>query len=133
MNDNLEKNSPLPLWRNLYLAYIFSTIIALVMVAVSIIGLLYQDTIYPTEKLLLGLVPTDIINLAIGVPVLLVSMWPRQTSRFTLLAGSAFLCAIYLHDLPHRRSIRCTVHTIPAPNYSEWIYDDRSGCQHQCK
>jgi len=52
MNTNQERNARLPIRRNLTLAYIFSLIIAILMAAASIAGLLYSAVIYPTDELL---------------------------------------------------------------------------------
>ncbi len=73
----------LPIKRNLKLAYSISIIIAILMIGSSITGLLYPGQIYPSEDLVLAFMPNDIINLVIGLPILLVSMW--LTSRGKLL------------------------------------------------
>jgi hypothetical protein len=49
----------------------------------SIIGLLSPGHIYPSEELVLAFMPNDIINLVVGLPILLLSMW--LTSRGKLL------------------------------------------------
>jgi len=73
----------LPIKRSLKLTYSFSSIVAILMTVSSIIGLLYPDQIYPSEELVLSFVPNDFINLVIGLPILLASMW--LTSRGKLL------------------------------------------------
>jgi hypothetical protein len=65
----------LPVKGNLKLAYILSWAITVLMAAASIIGLVYRETIYPTDELIEMIMPNDVINLVVGVPLLLVSMW----------------------------------------------------------
>lgn len=73
-----ETGSPskrLPLTQDLRLAYVGSLIVAILMAIVSAAGLLYQAEIYPQEELVLAFVPNDVVNLCIGLPILLGSMW----------------------------------------------------------
>jgi len=74
MNTNQEHNAGLPIRHDLTLAYAFSLIIAILMAAGSLAGLLYPGVIYPTDKLLQSFMPNDVVNLFIGVPILLGSM-----------------------------------------------------------
>jgi hypothetical protein len=55
--------------------YILSVIIAFLVVLVSIFGILFKDNIYPTENLIQSFIPNDIINLTIGIPFLIISLW----------------------------------------------------------
>ncbi len=64
----------LPATRDLTLAYVLSLIVALIMTVASVVGLLYQTVIYPTDELLLSFVPSDAFNLVVGLPILLGSM-----------------------------------------------------------
>jgi len=57
------------------LIYASSIIIAVLMTIASIAGLQYRTTIYPTEELIQSFVPNDVVNLFIGLPILLGSMW----------------------------------------------------------
>jgi len=45
------------------------------MAAASVAGLMYRTTIYPTDELLRTFVSNDVVNLFIGLPILLGSMW----------------------------------------------------------
>lgn len=65
----------LPVRFDIRILYASSLIIALMVVIVSVIGVLYQKSIYPTENLLHSFVPNDIVNLVIGLPLLLISIW----------------------------------------------------------
>ncbi|MDH5459115.1 MAG: hypothetical protein OEY26_10400, partial [Nitrospinota bacterium] len=71
----------LPITRDLTLAYMLSLIIALVMTVASVIGFLYRTVIYPTDELLLNRVPTDGVNLVVGLPILLGSMWLARRGK----------------------------------------------------
>ncbi len=73
----------LPIKRNLKLTFKVSIIIAVLMTGSSIIGLLFTSQVYPSEELLLSFMPNDIVNLVIGLPILLTSMW--LSSRKNLL------------------------------------------------
>jgi len=75
MEIDQERNSSLPVRCSLRLVYIFSFVIAVLMVAASVAGLLFRSLLYPTDDLLQSFVPTDIVNLLVGFPILLCSMW----------------------------------------------------------
>jgi len=63
---------------------------------VSVYALLHQSAIYPAKELLLSFVPSDVFNLAIGLPILLGSMWlARRGSLIGLLCwpGTLFYFA----------------------------------------
>ncbi|KPK94216.1 MAG: hypothetical protein AMJ88_04800 [Anaerolineae bacterium SM23_ 63] len=83
MNTNQDNNVSLPLRGNLKLMYALSFIIAILMAAASIAGLLYQKITYPSDELLQSFLPSDVSNLFIGLPILLGSMW--LTRRGNLL------------------------------------------------
>ena len=74
MNINQTDSSNLPVKASLGLAYILTMVITVVMATASIIGLMYSETIYPSANLLEGLMPNDVINLVVGVPILLISI-----------------------------------------------------------
>jgi len=63
-----------PITRHITLAYVLSLIIASLMAALSLAGLLFQSAIYPTEELRQSFVSNDLVNLLIGFPILLGSM-----------------------------------------------------------
>lgn len=65
----------LPVTRRLTLIYVFSLITALLMAVASVAGLLYPEQIYSTEELRQSFMATDVVNLCIGLPILLGSMW----------------------------------------------------------
>lgn len=74
----------LPITRSLTLEYANSFVVTIIMVVASTVGIMYRSVIYPTEKLSIGFVSTDLLNLVVGLPVLLVSMWLTRRGK---LAG----------------------------------------------
>ena len=75
MNTNQDHHTNLPIRRNLALIYLFSFLIAILMAVASAAGILYRTSVYPTEGLLRAFVSNDVVNLFIGLPILLSSMW----------------------------------------------------------
>jgi hypothetical protein len=71
----------LPVTRDLAPAYALSLAIALVMTVASVAGLLYRSAIYPTDELLRSFVANDVVNLIIGVPILLGSLWYARRGK----------------------------------------------------
>jgi hypothetical protein len=51
------------------------------MIASGIAGLTDQSTLYPSDELRQTFLPNDVVNLAIGVPILLLSMWLTQRRK----------------------------------------------------
>ena len=89
--------APLQVTRHLTLAYTVSIFIALLMAVVSLGGLVFSSTIYSTNELLETYVPNDVINLILGLPLLLSSMWfTRRGKLIGLLCWpGALLYVIY--------------------------------------
>ena len=81
MNTNQKDTASLPIRCNLTLAYAISLVIAALMAIASVAGLLYQTIIYPTDELLQSFVPNDVVNLFIGLPILLGSMWLARRGK----------------------------------------------------
>jgi len=75
MDTNQGNRIDLPVKGKLSLLQAASFLISILMAAVSIAGLRYRTFIYPTEELAQTFVPNDVVNLLIGLPVLLGSMW----------------------------------------------------------
>jgi len=67
--------SDLPIERDLSIFFMISSLIAVLMTAASIIGIFYPAIFYPTRELARGFAVNDIVNLTIGLPILLVSMF----------------------------------------------------------
>lgn len=83
MNTHQDRND-LPLKRSLSLAYILSILIAALLLAASLAGLLSRTATYPTEELARSFVPNDVVNLFLGLPILLGSLWLARGGK---LAG----------------------------------------------
>jgi len=92
----------LPITRDLMLAYALSLIVALIMTFVSAVGLLYQTLIYPTDELLLSFVPNDAVNLVVGLPILLGSIWlARRGKLIGLLCWPGALFYVLYTYIPY--------------------------------
>ena len=65
----------LPVKSDLMFSYVFSIICAILMTTVSLGGLLVPTFFYPTIELIQTFVPNDVVNLLLGLPILLGSMW----------------------------------------------------------
>lgn len=81
MRAALQSIDRLPLLNNLRWAYLLSIPTAVLTLAASLIGLIYQTEMYPTEALRLNFVANDVVNLFIGLPILLLSMWLARRGR----------------------------------------------------
>ena len=75
MSTPPDRKFILPIKGSLAFIYIASLIIASLMMIVSAIGLRYRALLYPTDELIRTFVPNDTVNLFIGLPILLGSMW----------------------------------------------------------
>ena len=62
--------------------------VAILMSIVSLAGIFFQSAIYPTTKLRQSFVPNDVVNLFIGLPILLGSIWLTRNGK---LLGLLFL------------------------------------------
>jgi hypothetical protein len=71
----------LPIKGNLSSDFVLSIFVAILMTAASIGGLLFPSSIYPTEELRQSYLANDVINLVIGLPILLGSMWLTQRGK----------------------------------------------------
>lgn len=65
----------LPLKGSLSLAYIPSFVTAILMLIASAVGIQFKTIVYPTEELARAFLSNDVVNLFIGLPILLGSMW----------------------------------------------------------
>ena len=81
MSSNREDSANLPIRCSLTLAYAVSLVIAAIMAIASVAGLLYGSIIYPTDELLQSFVPNDVVNLFIGLPILLGSIWLARRGK----------------------------------------------------
>lgn len=87
----------MPITGNLRQAYLVSWIVVFVTAVASIIGLMYQTAVYPTEELRQTYIINDALNLIIGLPILLGSMWLAWHGRLVglLLWPGGLLYGLY--------------------------------------
>ncbi len=79
-------SSPPPLQFELKTVRIGSNTLAVLMGLMSLAGLLFPDVIYPSEELKQTYLTNDLVNLVLGLPILLGSMWlARRGSLLGLL------------------------------------------------
>ena len=71
----------LPFIGSLTVYYVLSGIIALLTAAAALVSLLNPETYYPDPDLRQSLQPNDVVNLAIGLPIMLLSMWLTARGR----------------------------------------------------
>lgn len=74
MSKKHEKSMKLPTVHKLTPYYIVSIIIAVLMSAACVIGVFFPESVYPSEEWIKIFVPNDVINLALGLPALIVTM-----------------------------------------------------------
>lgn len=79
--DESPETANLPVTQDLKPGYVFSLLIVALTAGASIAGLLYPNDIYPTEELRQSFVANDLINLVIGLPILLGSMWLARRGK----------------------------------------------------
>jgi hypothetical protein len=101
---NIEEKGihKLPIKTKLFAVYSASIILALLSVVACVVAILYQANTYPTDDLQLSFLPTDIFVLAVGIPMLLVSMWFTWRGKLIglLLWPGALIFLLYI-NLPY--------------------------------
>ena len=99
MKKQLNSSSPktLPVAQDLTGTYALSFIVAILMTAVSFGGLFFSSATYPADELTQTFVPNDVVNLVIGLPILLGSMWLARRNKLVglLLWPGALLYFVY--------------------------------------
>ena len=130
----------LPVKGDLTLAYLLSIVIAFVMTVASIAGLLFGTGIYPgiEAKLLPLFVGQDALNLVIGLPMLLGSMWlarPWQAYRSAAMAGCPFLYRVRLRILCPRCALQRVLPALHRSHDAKYLHDGRDRRQYrwQCR
>jgi hypothetical protein len=93
----MKMNTPqLPLSRSLSLAYWLSLAVGILLAVVSLAGILFQNTLYPSEDLARAFFLNDVVNLLIGLPILLGSMMLTRRGK---LVGLLFWPGALLYTL----------------------------------
>jgi hypothetical protein len=84
---------------SLLIVYISSVILAAIMAGTSLIGLIVPSATYSSQELAETFVPNDVLNLFIGLPVLLLSVWLafRGTLLGLLLWPGALFYVVYTY------------------------------------
>ena len=95
--SNTAVISYLPLEQDIKTAWILSIICAVLMGVVSLFGLFFPESIYKTEELIQSNFTNDIVNLILGLPILLGSMWLTNRGKLVglLFWPGALLYIIY--------------------------------------
>ncbi len=100
MSRYQEDNIGLPILGTLRLTYALSIVVAIMMTAASISGLLFRSAFYPTADLARSFVPNDAANLLIGLPILLRCMWlASQRKLIGLLCWPGALLFVFYNYL----------------------------------
>ena len=79
------------------MVYIFSLIIVCILAFASILGIFLGSTIYPTDELFNNFISNDVVNLIIGLPIILASIFLALRSKLIglLFWPGALLFVIY--------------------------------------
>ncbi|MFN2183927.1 MAG: hypothetical protein ACK2UU_08040 [Anaerolineae bacterium] len=101
MNTEQPRDTRLPTSGHLGLITALSLVIAMFMAIASVGGLVYRSALYPTEELLQSSVPTDVVNLLFGLPMLLGSMWLARRGKLIglLLWPGALFFVLYTYTV----------------------------------
>jgi hypothetical protein len=104
----------LPARRDLAPDHATSLAIALLMAAASVAGLVARAEVYPGGELSLAFVPGDAFNLAVGLPILLGSLWLARRGRLTglLLWPGALFYVLYAY-IPYLLAVPVGVLSLP--------------------
>lgn len=88
--------SSLPIKRDLSQPYTFSIISAILMTVTSLAGIVFQSLLYASNELRQSFVANDILNLMIGLPFVLGSVWFARRGKWIgllFLPGALFYIA----------------------------------------
>jgi hypothetical protein len=102
MTKSQEQHTLSAIKQNLIWMYAASILVTIIMAAVSIAGLAARTTVYPSEELAEAFVPNDVVNLFVGLPILLGSMWlARRGSLAGLLCWPGALFFVLYNYLAY--------------------------------
>lgn len=79
--DKMESKTGLHLRNELTYVYMTSFIVASLTAIVTIAGIIFRDHFYPTEALVQTFLPNDVINLFIGIPILIFSIFSARRAK----------------------------------------------------
>jgi len=96
-----------PVRSDLNLIYINTLILVILMTGISITGIIFQNKIYSSEEISVVFVPNDFVNLFLGVPILIISLFltiRKKLIGLLLYPGALFyityIYVSYLLGLP---------------------------------
>lgn len=102
MSDVQKQTTGWPVKHDLRFFFILSFILAGLMIIVSAAGFWWRNSIYSTQELLETFAPNDAVNLFIGVPILLISLWLAwQGKWFGLLCWPGALFFVFYNYLAY--------------------------------
>jgi hypothetical protein len=102
MKTDQEQKTALPLKDSLSFIYAASILICVLITVVSIASLRYRVLLYPTEELTRNFVPNDVVNLSIGLPVLLGSMYLARGGKWIgLLCWTGALFFVFYNSMAY--------------------------------
>jgi hypothetical protein len=89
--------SNLPIKHSLKTVYISALIIACLSASATILGIFFGSTIYPTDELFSNFISNDVVNLIIGPPIILASIFLTMRNKLVglLFLPGALLFVIY--------------------------------------
>jgi hypothetical protein len=91
-----SRSTSLPLTGDLTFAYALSSVVAALLAVAAAGGLVLRTSVYPTEELILSFLPVDAFHLAVGLPILLGSMWlARRGQLIGLLCWPGALLYVF--------------------------------------
>lgn len=100
--NNTKKDPGFPVRGEIKLFFILSIILAGLMIVVSAAGFWGRTSIYSTQELLETFAPNDAVNLFIGVPILLISLWLAWRKKwFGLLCWPGALFFVFYNYLAY--------------------------------
>ncbi|MBN1266099.1 MAG: hypothetical protein JXA25_11440 [Anaerolineales bacterium] len=99
METNHKTSTNLPIRRPLTMVLVSSILCALLMAAASLAGLFFPEQVYSEEALLHAFFVNDVVNLVIGLPILIGSMWAAVRGKLLglLLWPGALLFIVYTY------------------------------------
>ncbi len=81
MDGYEQGSSALPIVREFKLITMLSIVIVVLVTTASVAGLVNSSVVYPTDELFRAFVPNDVVNIIIGLPFLLGSLWLSQRAK----------------------------------------------------
>ena len=97
MSRNMITSKEMLVKRSLFNDLKASVGIAVLIFISAVVGLGWSSVVYPTDELYNAFIPNDVINLAVGLPVLLVALWLTRRGKLLglLFWPGALLYMVY--------------------------------------